>query len=364
MLENVARRFTDSTHFEVPLHNALVQALGVLYVRAGLAGARAALKRGNEVKSPERSTDIKDAAHRALGAIGVPADEDIAKRDADGLLELYRRQERVGELTAEFFDKAKYNAADEARKMAILKAVGDEATPEQAVALLREAMGKHASYSRTGYETSRAMASVLAQAGFFGGLGDAIKRWHDKFGITGYGGAGGSQWTQLLAYVELARIAGGGETLAALEELMSNNPGSINSVHEQAYFTSPDAWARSLVRSGRFAEYARPTLGPDGAPGMSRLEAMLASKDKPMLVAAALRAIAYSRDPFFKPKSWEPRGAVPDITPVSSGSSSSSYEGGWPSDAPAYRGGNPLADWKMERFEYRYGFNSTRRPPL
>ena len=68
---------------------------------------------------------------------------------------------------------------------------------------------------------------------------------------------------------------------SALEQVMNSDPDDIASVNEQAYFTSPDAWARTLIRSGRFAEYSRPTLGKDGAPGPSRLEAMLASKNRP-----------------------------------------------------------------------------------
>jgi ATP-dependent Clp protease ATP-binding subunit ClpC len=353
LLETIANRFTSSSHFEVPAHNALTQALAALYARAGLSATRAAMTRAAQLSSGN-SADIKNATHRAFGAVGMPIDEEYAKRDADGLLELYRRQERLPELVAELHDKAAWRKADEPRKMAILKAAGESETSEAAVQRLREAMGEHSSYSRTGYETSRAIAAVLAHAGMTDKLGDAIKRWLDQHGVS-YSGSGGSKWTQLLAYVELARLSGGAETLDALEQLMRNAPDSINSVHEQAYFTSPDAWARSLIRGGKFEEYARPTLGADGAPGPSKLEQMLASKDKPMLVAGALRAIAYARDPSFKPKAWAPAGAVPDIAPVGSGSSSSWEHGGWPADAPRYRGGPSLADWKNEMFEHRFG---------
>jgi ATP-dependent Clp protease ATP-binding subunit ClpC len=352
-LETIANRFTSSSHFEVPAHNALTQALAALYARTGLSATRAAMTRAAQLSSGN-SADIKNATHRAFGAVGMPIDEEYAKRDSDGLLELYRRQERLPELVAELYDKAAWKKADEPRKMAILKAAGESETSEQAVQRLREAMGEHSSYSRTGYETSRAIAAVLAHAGMTDKLGDSIKRWLDKNGVS-YSGSGGSQWTQLLAYVELARLSGGAETLDALEQLMKNDPGSINSVHEQAYFTSPDAWARSLIRGGKFEEYARPTLGADGAPGPSKLEQMLASKDKPMLVAGALRAIAYARDPSFKPKAWAPAGAVPDIAPVGSGSSSHWEHGGFPADAPRYRGGPSLADWKNEMFEHRFG---------
>jgi ATP-dependent Clp protease ATP-binding subunit ClpC len=353
LLETIANRFTSSSHFEVPAHNALTQALAALYARAGLSATRAAMTRAAQLSSGN-SADIKNATHRAFGAVGMPIDEEYAKRDADGLLELYRRQERLPELVAELHDKAAWRKADEPRKMAILKAAGESETSEASVQRLREAMGEHSSYSRTGYETSRAIAAVLAHAGMTDKLGDAIKRWLDQHGVS-YSGSGGSKWTQLLAYVELARLSGGAETLDALEQLMRNAPDSINSVHEQAYFTSPDAWARSLIRGGKFEEYARPTLGADGAPGPSKLEQMLASKDKPMLVAGALRAIAYARDPSFKPKAWAPAGAVPDIAPIGSGSSSSYEHGGWPADAPRYRGGPSLADWKNEMFEHRFG---------
>ena len=67
------------------------------------------------------------------------------------------------------------------------------------------------------------------------------------------------------------------------------------------YFSTPEAWAKALIRNGRFSEYARKTLGPDGAPQPSRLEKMLMSKDRPLLVSAALRAIALSRDASYRP---------------------------------------------------------------
>lgn len=118
-----------------------------------------------------------------------------------------------------------------------------------------------------------------------------------------------------------AEEAGGAAELEPLETLMKNDPGHINADYEPVYFSAPEAWAKALVRSGQFAEYARKTLGPDGAPRPSRLEQMLLARERPMLAAAALRAIALARDPAFKPErasagrplssldasSWQPR---------------------------------------------------------
>ena len=83
--------------------------------------------------------------------------------------------------------------------------------------------------------------------------------------------------------------------------------------HEQAYFAAPEAWAKTVVRSGKFAEYSRPRLGPDGAPQPSILMEMLMNKGRPLLVAAALRAMALARDLSFKEKPVEPKGEAPSL---------------------------------------------------
>ncbi|MDP3541471.1 MAG: AAA family ATPase, partial [Elusimicrobiota bacterium] len=90
MLENMARRVTGTSHYEVPVHNALVQALSAIYARLGLAATRQALIRASQLKGG-RTNDITDAANRALGAVGMPADLDHAKTDADAYLAMMKR---------------------------------------------------------------------------------------------------------------------------------------------------------------------------------------------------------------------------------------------------------------------------------
>ncbi|MCR4294079.1 MAG: hypothetical protein NUW21_00985, partial [Elusimicrobia bacterium] len=175
------------------------------------------------------------------------------------------------------------------------------------------------------------------------GLGDAMKRYLDARGVKDY--SLGSSWPILYAYVVTAQLAGGVDALAPLEELMDQSPGDIASVNEQAYFNSPDAWARVLVRSGKFEEYSRSQgLNEDGSPKPSKLQEMLTNQTRPMKTAAALRAIAYARDPSFSRRAVEPKGNVPDIHPTAAGSapSSPSYPRG-PSN-PRFRDDWPPRD--------------------
>ena len=127
---------------------------------------------------------------------------------------------------------------------------------------------------------------------------------------------GEGNWAVLLAYVLALEKSGGAGDLAALERLMNVSPDhdALDYQHEQAYFSAPEAWAKIVVRSGKFAEYARAHLGPDGAPQPSILFKMLMSKDKPLLAAAALRAMAIARDSSFQEKPSNLRAPRPACT--------------------------------------------------
>ena len=121
-------------------------------------------------------------------------------------------------------------------------------------------------------------------------------------------------WSVLYAYVLAAEQAGGPEVLEQIEAIMAIGPGSITSCFEQVSFATPEAWAKALIRNGKFGEYAVRRLGPDGAPQPSRLEKMLIDKEHPMMAAAALRAIALARDPSFKPQAaGGVEGDVPNL---------------------------------------------------
>jgi len=323
LLENMARRVTGSSHYEVPVHNALVQALSAIYARLGLGATRKALSRASQIKGG-RSTDIAEAAKRALGTVGMPADLDDAKTDADAYLAIMKRLGRTAELQRIFRDTTFWgtNTNDSVRQAA-LKLAGETETGEEALDRLKSMMKTQSSYSRTAFEMSRAWAQIVSRDGLTRGLGDAIKRYLDARGVKDY--SSGSSWTVLYAYVLTAQLAGGADALGPLEELMSATPSDIASVNEQAYFNSPEAWAKVLVRSGKFEEYSRSQgLDEKGAPRPSKLQEMLTNQTRPMLAAAALRAIAYARDPNFARRSAEPKGDLPDIHPDAPSSSSSS----------------------------------------
>ncbi len=349
VLENMARRVTGSSHYEVPVHNALVQALSAIYARLGLAATRQAMSRASQIKGGH-ATDITDAANRALGTVGMPADLDHAKTDADAYLAMMKRLGRAEELQRIFRDTTFWgtNSAEPVRQAA-LKLAGERESDAAALNRLHNMMKTQTSYSRTGYEMSRAWAAIVAREGLTGGLGDAMKRYLDARGVKDY--SLGSSWPILYAYVVAAQLGGGVDALAPLEELMDQSPGDIASVNEQAYFNSPDAWARVLVRSGKFEEYARSQgLNEDGSPKPSKLQEMLTNQIRPMKTAAALRAIAYARDPSFSRRAAEPKGNVPDIHPgagSSSSTSSNSYPRGpsnprFRDDWPPYGGGHMI----------------------
>ncbi len=319
MLENMARRVTGTSHTEVPVHNALVQALSAIYARLGLAATRSAMHRVASIKGG-RTNDISEAANRALGTVGMPADLDHAKTDADAYLAMMKRLGRTDELQRIFRDTTFWgtNSAEPVRQAALMLA-GETETSAEALNRLHNMMKTQSSYSRTAFAMSRAWASIVAREGLTRGLGDAMKRYLDARGVKDY--SLGSSWSILYAYVLTAQMAGGADALAPLEELMNSSPGDIASVNEQAYFNSPEAWARVLVRSGKFEEYSRSQgLNADGSPKPSKLQEMLTSQTRPMLAAAALRAIAYARDPQFSRRAAEPKGNIPDIHPTAAGS--------------------------------------------
>ncbi len=314
MLENVARRVTDTTHYEVPVHGALVSALSAIYTRLGLAATRSALIRALSMQTG-RSTDITDAAKRALGAVGMPVDIDSAQSDADGYLAMMRRLGREEELSRIFRDTALWgeNSAEPVRQAA-LKLAGETETGDVALNRLKNMMKTQTSYSRTGYEMSRAWAAIVAREGLTRGLGDAMKRYLDACGVGN--SSRDSSWPILYAYVAAAALAGGADTLGALEGLMNQSPGDVAPKNEQSYFSAPDAWARALIRSGKFEEYSRSQgLNTDGSPKPSKLQDMLTNRMRPMFAAAALRAIAYARNPSFSRRGAEPKGDLPDILP-------------------------------------------------
>ncbi len=321
LLENVSRRITGTSHYEVPVHQALTQALSAIYARLGLAATRAAMSRAAQIKGGH-TADITGAAKRALGSVGMPIDADEAKNDPDGWLALQKRLGKTSELLRVYKDTTFWGMASDPVKQAALRLAGETETGDDALRMLKNHMKTQTSYSRTGFEASYAWAAVAARMKLTRGLGGAIKRYLDEKGLSEYSSA--TAWTTLLAYVELARLAGGAEVLGALEEMMDHSPSDITPVHEQPYFSTPDAWARSLLRSGKFDEYAKPQgLDEKGSPKPSKLQVMLLDKNRPMKVAAALRAIAYARDAGFKRDAIEPAGDVPNIHPEGSSSSSS-----------------------------------------
>ena len=223
-------------------------------------------------------------------------------------------------LRAEFSDLHDWNRADIYRKIAILRtlAAPGDATPAE-FGLLREVLqGTRASGNSTGdrggmYAAAQAWADSVLSQRLTGGLSEGIGRFLSELGVKYKNDA----WGVLLAYVLAVEKGGGASDLSTLETFMNLPPDEIYYSYEQVYFSVPEAWAKTLVRSGQFAAYARPRMGPDGAPMPSRLQEMLSNKEKPLFVAAALRAMALARDPSFKEKPVERAGSAPNIYPAS-----------------------------------------------
>ncbi|HEX4047542.1 MAG TPA: hypothetical protein VH309_06890, partial [Elusimicrobiota bacterium] len=325
LLEAITAKLDDYSHYQVPLHNALVDALGALYAQAGVTQVRAAAIRAANLSGvDDNSRDMKAAIGRALGRIGYPADMDEAKGDAAGLAELYRRMGKADELRAAFYDTDRWNKLDSNAKIATFELVADAPPTDKTFELIAESLrGKRSADRVARYYAAQAWATLVARGRRTKGLADAMAAYTKIHGINAYE----DQYAVLYAYVLAAEQAGGPELLAPLEKLMEFNPGGISSNHEQMYFSTPEAWAKTLIRNGKFGEYAARTLGADGAPQPSRLEQMLIDKDHPMMAAAALRAIALARDPSFKPK--EAAGNETDVPAIDPGTPSSGYHGGY-----------------------------------
>jgi ATP-dependent Clp protease ATP-binding subunit ClpC len=343
LLEAMSAKLDDYSHYQVPLHNAIVDALGTLYAQAGLTEVRAAAVRAANLKGvDDNARDMKEAIGRALGRLGYPADMDAIKGDGQGIAELYRRMGKGDELRAAFYDDALWNKTDSHAKIATFALLAEAQPTEQTFELLAQSLkGKRSADRVARYYAAQSWADLVAKTGRTKGLADAMATYTKIHGINSYE----EQYAVLYAYVLAAEQAGGADVLAPLEALMSFNPGSIASNHEQMYFSTPEAWAKALIRGGKFAEYSQPTLGANGAPEPSRLQKMLIDKDHPMMAAAALRAIALARDPSFKPKAAAAAGDVPRIDPGVKGSS-----GGY----GGYGGGYPYGqrhDYLMRRFE-------------
>ncbi len=299
-LENLSANLNDYSHYQVPLHNALVDALAALYTRAGLAEIRRAQVRAAQI-SGKNKRDVENALARALGEVGYPADHDAIKASPEGIFALARRTGRVDDLLAEFRDPARWSKISAERRAAALMAVAAQPQADdetfQILGEMISGRGSRSAERTIRYQAAQTWATLVARGHRTKGLSQAMVAYVDKHGIQGYN----DPWGILYAYVLAAEQAGGPDLLPALEKIMNIDPNAVGSNHEQMYFSTPEAWAKALIRNGRFSEYARKTLGPDGAPQPSRLEKMLMSKDRPLLVSAALRAIALSRDASYRP---------------------------------------------------------------
>ncbi|HXT01423.1 MAG TPA: AAA family ATPase, partial [Elusimicrobiota bacterium] len=341
LLEAMTNKLDDYSHYQVPLHNALVDALGALYAQAGLTEVRAAAIRAANLKgADDNARDMKEAVGRALGRLGYPADMDEVKGDAQGIAELYRRMGKADELRADFYDTDKWNKLDSHKKIATFALLAEAKPTEQTYELIAESMrGKRSSDRVARYYAAQAWAKLVSSERRTKGLADAMAGYFKLHGIGSYE----DQWGILYGYVLAAELSGGPELLKPLEDIMSVDPGSISSNHEQMYFSTPEAWAKTLIRSGKFAEYSARTLGADGAPQPSKLEKMLIDKAHPMMAAAALRAISLARDPGFKPK--EANVSEQDVPKIDAGTKS----GG------AHYGGyfGQRHDYLLRRFEGR-----------
>ncbi|MFI5361742.1 MAG: hypothetical protein ACHQ49_07210, partial [Elusimicrobiota bacterium] len=256
-----------------------------------------------------------EATARALGRLGYPSDLEEAKEDSAGLAELYRRMGKADELRAVFYDNDKWRKLASPAKMATFALVAEVPPTDKTFGLLAESMkGARSSDRVARYHAAQAWANLVARGRRTKGLAAAMAAYTKQHGIEAHE----EQWAILYGYVLAAEQAGGPELLAPLEALMSVDPGEISSNHEQMYFSTPEAWAKSLIRNGKFAEYAASTLGADGGPLPSRLQKMLTDKEHPMLAAAALRAIALGRDAAFRPK--EAAAAETDVPTIDHGS--------------------------------------------
>jgi hypothetical protein len=305
LLESMTAKLKDYDHYQAPLHGALVDALGELYVRAGIAEVRAAAVRASELKgkADDNDKDIKPALSRALGRLGYPTDMDQIKEDAAGLAEMYRRMGRADEMRAAFYEPARWSKLDANAKIAVLSLVSKAEPTEKTFQLLGAELPGNSWNATRGlrYGVAQAWADLVARRRLTKGLAQAITAYLNKHGVDGTE----ETWGVLYAYVLAAEQAGGPELLVPLERIMSVDPDSLHYNHEQMYFSTPEVWAKALIRNGKFAEYAAPTLGADGAPQPSRLQKMLIDAQHPMMAAAALRAIALARDPSFRPKEAE-----------------------------------------------------------
>ncbi|MEK7390325.1 MAG: AAA family ATPase [Elusimicrobiota bacterium] len=307
LLETLSRRVRERSHYEAPLHGALVQALSVVYGRLGELAVLRVRERVDAMFPTERA-DIVSALNRAAGHVATgAAEQDAAIQDAQGYLALMRRRGREDELLQIFQSADKWESATEKKLIPAVKLAALTQSGPQALSRIEALMRKYRSYSELAYEIARAWAGVVARDGRTQGLGQVIRDYLAANGVQRHTGT----WAALLAYVETARLGGGEDVLGALEALMQEPPQTISALHEQAYFTAPDAWARTLVRNGKFEEYARPQ-GTDaqGAALPSKLQDMLASQSSPMLAAAALRAIGYAR------AEKKPLAAAPPTSPT------------------------------------------------
>ncbi len=323
-LEHLSEQLTEYTDYQTPLHNAFVDSLAALYERAGLAEIRRAQARAAAAGTGNKR-DIVNALSAALGRLGYPGDMDEIKKSPEGILELYRRMGRLSELRADFDDAAKWGKIDNARRMAVLLAVGEETKPtDETLKILNEMLtekGTRSTERVVRYYAALAWANFVARGRRTKGLAAAIDRYVEKNGIA----SGNTSWGALYAEVLAAGKVGGADVLAPLEKIMNKDPNTINFYHEQIYFSTPEAWAKALVRSGQFSEYARKSIGPDGAPSPSRLEKMLTSKDRPLLVSAALRAIALARDASYRAEALS--GPETDLPGIEPGASTPDFHG-------------------------------------
>ena len=301
-VETLARKAESYEHIYVPLKGALQDTLAALYERAGPEEARKALER----EKAENNAQIAAAARLALARIGTMDDREAVKSNPEALAALLGRlaPEDLTESVEDLWPpKVKADGSYESsawtshpvdRRIAVLAHVGrtSRRVKKDLPALLSIMSGKMGDDRPVKYAAAEAFAELAARENLLGGLQRNLEKYVEADSMTSYNNTDG--WGLLLGMIYLLQRAGGPENLAALEEIMKKEPGAVQSVHEQGYFNTPLAWAKTVVRNGLFEEYAAPRRGDDGAEKPSKIQEMLTSTN-PMFAAAALHAVVLAQ---------------------------------------------------------------------
>jgi hypothetical protein len=305
-LEKIAaagmRYQSSSAHILNPTRDMLSEALARRYMREPLARQRERYREEKD-RSENRNDVVVEARWRALARSGEASDARLLKESLNKtrVADYYAFLERTDPGELDNLARAWRNGArslDENEKGLAYLRVGEAGTGEDLSRLKRLVDEEHVGYVDlvTRETAARAFSRLVLNQSAFGFVAQDVRRWlaNDL--------SGGSNFTETIAAVLTAGLAGGETELGLLETMMRVDPSSnrlVDNYHEMTQHEAAIAWARIAVRTGLIRDFMTQPRDAQGRPQPSRIEMMLRDRNSLFNLAAveAMRMVLKREPP-------------------------------------------------------------------